>query len=559
MEQPNMVRKVYDCFLYNGEIDALEIRLHELAEVVHRFVIVEADTNFSGLRKKLTFDPFDQRVTAFTSTIRYVVVSDMPPTEDPLRRESWQRNAILRGIPDSDEDDLVMVSNVDEIPRAAAVRDIFLYNESRIFGLHLAFYCFFVNYRNISGPESAIPWTIAARRSDFERVAPHDLRYGVRNGHFPARIVPEAGWHFSHLLDEAGVRRKLAAYSPQQGNNDRLLSINVPRIVRCRGNLFGRLGSRWDIVDPKELPSWLRANRRALSRLFYPRTTVGRLTSRIVPSSKRQFCASGLPAAKPPVIICPYIHSHEASEISAKFGLGRRHGRKIEFFLWQDTNRLGPERAFQHCWDQFPDRDIVVLHSDMAPMPNDQSNRWYDQLLQYRDRLPNAGLLACNLYYPRTTPDEPWRVQCAGGTFREGKIGHLHGGIQEDKLEGISDVALRTVRAVDWVTFGGVLIRREVIQACGPFDGRYRWAYVMDVDYCFEARLRGFRAFQIPVSLQHEENRTTRVLWETDSRLRDQMVGNFALFYEKWRPFAAALAPAAVLIAKEDLAEVPRE
>ena len=103
-------------------------------------------------------------------------------------------------------------------------------------------------------------------------------------------------------------------------------------------------------------------------------------------------------------------------------------------------------------------------------------------------------------------------------------------------------MALRTLRPVDWVTFGGVLIRREVIQACGSFDDRYRWAYVMDVDYCFEARLRGFRLFQVPIALQHEENRTTRALWEANPQLtRDTFHATLELFYEKWRPFSAAL------------------
>jgi len=420
------------------------------------------------------------------------------------------------------------------------VRDIAQDGESRIFGLQLAFYSFFVDYRIIADPALASTRTVAARQSDFESVAPHDLRHGVRNGRIPARILPEAGWHFSHLMDEAGVRRRLAS-SHQQ---DRLISINVPRIARCRKDLFGSLGSRWEIVGPKELPSWLKANRRALSRLFYPRTTVERLARRIIPSFNRSFSHSNLAAMKPPVIICPYVRAHEAAEISAKFGLAKPHGRKMKFFLWRDTSRLGPERAFQQCWDEFPDRDIVILHSDMAPMPDDKSNRWYDALLHYRNSLPRAGMLACNLFYPRATPDEPWRVQCAGGTFREGQIGHMYGAVQKDTdgaVEGVLDSALRTVRAVDWVTFGGVLIRREVIRACGPIDGRYRWAYVMDVDYCFEARLRGFRLFQVPVSLQHEEHGTTRAAWEEDPNLRDYMAGNFDLFYEKWRPLSAAL------------------
>jgi GT2 family glycosyltransferase len=66
------------------------------------------------------------------------------------------------------------------------------------------------------------------------------------------------------------------------------------------------------------------------------------------------------------------------------------------------------------------------------------------------------------------------------------------------------------VRAVDRVTFGGVLIRRKAVDECGPIDGRYEWAYVMDVDYCFKGRSGGYQLFQVPVYLQHEGSRTTQ-------------------------------------------------
>ena len=459
----------------------------------------------------------------------------MPQTQDPRQREAWQRNAILRGVPDASDDDLVLISNVDEIPRAATVQQMARDTVSPIFGLRLAFYCLFVNYRNIEGPESGIVCTVATRRVEFGRVAPHDLRDAVRHDRVLASVLSDAGWHFSYLVDESAVRRKLAARSLQESNNEGFVrSFDIFDIVRHRRDPFRRPGLRWEIVDPKELPSWLQANHRALSRLYCPRTHVERIARRVATNFTRLLPTSRRIPKTSPVIICPYLHGHEAVEIAAKFGLDRPHGRKLDFFLWQDTRGLGPERAYEHCWQQFPERDIVILHSDMAPMPDDASNRWYDMLLHYRNKLPRAGMLACNLFYPASRPGESRRVQCAGGTFREGQIGHLAG-------EDVPDVTLRTVRAVDWVTFGGVLIRRELIRACGPFDDRYRWAYVMDVDYCFEARLRGFHLFQVPVALQHEENRTTRALWEASPQLRDQITRNYELFYDKWRPFSAVL------------------
>jgi beta-1,4-mannosyl-glycoprotein beta-1,4-N-acetylglucosaminyltransferase len=71
-------RKIFDCFLYNGEESVLEIRLHELCDTVDVFVIVESDMTFSGLPNKPAFDVLDKRVSPFASKIRHVVVRDMP-------------------------------------------------------------------------------------------------------------------------------------------------------------------------------------------------------------------------------------------------------------------------------------------------------------------------------------------------------------------------------------------------------------------------------------------------------------------------------------------------
>ncbi|MDQ2803619.1 MAG: hypothetical protein M3Y41_13425 [Pseudomonadota bacterium] len=270
------------------------------------------------------------------------------------------------------------------------------------------------------------------------------------------------------------------------------------------------------------------------------RNAIGWLARRVrVARPRRQ-------TSKPPVIICPYLYPHEAAEVRAKFRLDRRAGAGLEFFLWHDTERRGPERAFEFCWDQFPDRDVVLIHSDMAPLPGDTANAWYESLLGFRDRLPRAGMIACNLLYPSGEHDGVWRVQCAGGSFRDGRIDYLRGpvlGAGNEADAGVPERLLREVRAVDWVTFGGVLIRRDVIRACGPFDRRYEWAYVMDVDYSLEARLRGFRLYQVPVSLLHEESRTTRPMLQAGGDLRDAVSRNWDVFHAKWRPLAAALPP----------------
>jgi beta-1,4-mannosyl-glycoprotein beta-1,4-N-acetylglucosaminyltransferase len=40
--------RIFDCFTFFNELDLLEIRLHELAPVVDRFVIAESPVTFTG-------------------------------------------------------------------------------------------------------------------------------------------------------------------------------------------------------------------------------------------------------------------------------------------------------------------------------------------------------------------------------------------------------------------------------------------------------------------------------------------------------------------------------
>jgi hypothetical protein len=530
---------VFDCFVYNGEIDVLTIRLHELNEVVDVFVIVEGNQTFSGTPREISFNPLDPRVSEFAFKIRHVVVRDVPETSDASVREKWQRNAVLRGAPDAAATDLLVLSDVDAIPRATALAEMARDQSNEIFGMRLALSCFYVNYRNTSGPESALIWTVAATRRELDCVLPDDLRYAVREGRIPSRIFDQAGWYFSYLVNEIGIRQMEVVFSGQEFSTTEFLNkINVSQTIRGRRELLNPIECHWEVLPDCNLPKWLLANRSSLGHLFCPVGLVGRiwdvlsaLPELLQPRRKR--------AKLPPVVLCPYLYDHEAAEVISKFGLNEPSGRHVEFYLWQDHERIGPEFAFEHCWDQFPNRDIILVHSDMAPQARDHAMEWYDALVCYSADLPAAGMIAGNLYYPDLTPNGAVRVQCAGGTFVNGKIGHLHGNV--DEPGGVSSELLKRVRCVEWVTFGGVFIRRETIRACGSFDRRYKWAYVMDVDYCFEARLRGFQLMQVPVPLKHEENRTTRSLWEKEPALRNHIEQNLERFYDKWKPFYPAL------------------
>jgi len=228
------------------------------------------------------------------------------------------------------------------------------------------------------------------------------------------------------------------------------------------------------------------------------------------------------------MVICCYVHDRDATSFSSAFGIGEPRGEGIDWFLWQDKGLIGPERAFQHCWSLFPDRDVIVLHPDMSPLHEDINNSWYRNLLEYADALPDAGIIACDLLFPEKTPQGAYAVQCAGGVFIDQSINYIH----SKRLP--YDHQFRLPRSVQWATFGGVYIRRSAIDSCGDFDSRYVWAYVMDVDYSLEVRRRGYKIYQVPVNLIHEQNGSTKEFLRQPA-YAEKISRNQAAFQEKWR------------------------
>jgi beta-1,4-mannosyl-glycoprotein beta-1,4-N-acetylglucosaminyltransferase len=116
---------IFDCFLFFNELDVLKIRLEELRDVVDRFVLVEASRTFSGARKPLYFQRYRDIFSEYTDRITHHVVPDMPRFigTSRWRREHHQRDAIGLALAQADckSRDIVLVSDVDEIPRSSKI------------------------------------------------------------------------------------------------------------------------------------------------------------------------------------------------------------------------------------------------------------------------------------------------------------------------------------------------------------------------------------------------------------------------------------------------------
>lgn len=111
--------KIYDCFTFYNEFELLELRLMALWDVVDYFVIVEANRKHNGEPKNFNLIERKDDFKKFASKIKYLPVdfSKVPfKGVGDWSLENTQRNAIMNGIGDAAPDDLIMISDLDEIP-----------------------------------------------------------------------------------------------------------------------------------------------------------------------------------------------------------------------------------------------------------------------------------------------------------------------------------------------------------------------------------------------------------------------------------------------------------
>ena len=191
---------IWDCFTFNNELDLLDLRLHTLAPVVDKFVLVEATTTHSGKPKHLFFEQNMHLFKKFLDKIVHVVVLDMPKSTDYWIPENFQRNAIIRGLKSASPQDTILISDLDEIPRPSKLGEI---QSTGITIFQLDYYLYFLNSRS---PDEPV-WNLGTRAVRFlEMKSPQETRlYGNRRQLLlDKRVVFHGGWHFSHC---GGIER----------------------------------------------------------------------------------------------------------------------------------------------------------------------------------------------------------------------------------------------------------------------------------------------------------------------------------------------------------------
>ena len=224
--------KIYDCFQFFDENMMLDLRLNIMNNFVHKFVIVENAYMHSGKKKNIVFDI--KNFSKFKDKIIYILVDELPEKlydinkiknivekgnrtiDNTLMIEHNQRNQMLKGLSSGDENDLVIVSDVDEIPDLEK-NDLRKIDKKLIhFKQKMFYYKFNLKY-------STKPWFGSKACLKKNLVSPQWLRDTKERKYPKWRLdilfskmkynsiqhIENGGWHFVNIKTPEEIEKKL--------------------------------------------------------------------------------------------------------------------------------------------------------------------------------------------------------------------------------------------------------------------------------------------------------------------------------------------------------------
>ncbi|MGN1313731.1 MAG: glycosyl transferase GT17 family protein [Lachnospiraceae bacterium] len=303
---------IYDCFQFFNELDILYLRMKIMDPIVDRFVVSEATTTFSSLPKPLYFQENREMFKEFEEKIIHVVVEDTPPGDTHVR-DTFQKNAVGRGLKDCKDEDIIIFSDLDEIPNPEKIKEILPdFQDDKIY--HFAqrlFYCY-LNMEEVSGKLLSYAgefagvekrqW-IGSKMCRYKLLKEQSLELGDLR--FPERKecgirVADGGWHFGYMggKGESDIRKrvrdKVVSAAHQEYNSKEVLNDAADKIKDGK-DIFGR-DARFVLRTIDETyPEYIRTHQKELSHLIMQQETQGEKARR---QRKRQLRKLGEKAVR---------------------------------------------------------------------------------------------------------------------------------------------------------------------------------------------------------------------------------------------------------------------
>tara|TARA_B110000211_G_C14054223_1_gene542585 strand:- start:773 stop:1642 length:870 start_codon:yes stop_codon:yes gene_type:complete len=280
--------------MYYDEDLILDLRLNLLNNYVDEFLIVESLYTHSGERRKLLFDI--NNYSKFKNKIKYIILEKVPEdllvlnekdTEheknskyilNAVKRENLQRNTISEGLTSASPEDIVIISDVDEIPNLENNKIKDIKNKIIFFKQKFFYYKFNLKLNNFVWHGSK-----ACRKKDL--ISPQWLR-NIKDKIYPfwridtlfsnkkyqsVKIINNGGWHFSNIKTPADIEKKMKTYlHHREYDLNPIGEKKISEIIKEKKTIYNLkndmklnkfdLTEKLVLADIEELPYYLQKN-----------------------------------------------------------------------------------------------------------------------------------------------------------------------------------------------------------------------------------------------------------------------------------------------------------
>ncbi len=294
--------KIYDCFTYFDEDLILDTRLNIMNDYVDYFVIVESTYNHNGERRELKFDI--NKYQKFKNKIKYIVWDEVPENiekindndteivrehkfiNNAVKRDNGQRNYVIKGLDDAEDNDLILLSDLDEIPSLKTIDLKNIKTKIIIFDQIMCYYKFNLaipNYKwfgtraclkkDLKSPQ----WlrNIKARKYSFYRL---DILLNEKKFN-NIQLIKNGGWHFTNIKTPEEIHYKYKSYCHHREYElSGMNSDKIKKIIESKHTIYdlkvdqrtNKIGKGMKLINLKdhELPDYIISKKNSLIQWF---------------------------------------------------------------------------------------------------------------------------------------------------------------------------------------------------------------------------------------------------------------------------------------------------
>ena len=286
--------RIYDCTTFYNENFILDVRFNILNPFVDKFVICESGYSHSGQKKEFNFDI--NKFSEFKDKIIYLVYDKEPKNIRPItkddtqtiklekniinagHRENGQRNFIDLGLKNAEKNDIILLSDVDEIPNLKDINFSEIDNKIILFKQDMFYYKF-----NLVLPNFVWVGTKCCRKKDFKNAQwlrnikdKKDPIYRLDTffseiKYTNLKFIDNGGWHFSNIKTPEEIEHKLKSYLHHLEFDVNPLSLEeIKNIIKNKQAIYDLKvdkraqkignGNELENYDIKKLPTYIYKN-----------------------------------------------------------------------------------------------------------------------------------------------------------------------------------------------------------------------------------------------------------------------------------------------------------